>query len=338
MMKSPSISVIVPVYNAEQYIRRCVDSILNQTCTDFELILVDDGSKDKSPQICDEYASQDTRVRVIHKANGGVSSARNNGLSSIKGGEYVAFIDADDYVVNTYLECLIANAEDADMVVCGFKSFHQGEENNLVLREEYIDKLYDESDIGDLLSQRIVDLPFRTPWAKLFRNSLLVDHEITYDESMKLGEDTKFVFEYMSYVSNIKTISMTGYLYRQDVGGNIRRYLMPMSQNYYCMSSIMNSYDVLKRKHSFTCVPFETDIRRIFSLYGLLYYQNIRRWNICDFKEYRTYIEYFDLYGNGKAFEIIKFLEASKHYTLLFIFVICLWPIEKAVKQLLILK
>ena len=86
MMKSPSISVIVPVYNAEQYIRRCVDSILNQTYTDFELILVDDGSKDKSPQICDEYASQDTRVRVIHKANGGVSSARNVGVASVNWG------------------------------------------------------------------------------------------------------------------------------------------------------------------------------------------------------------------------------------------------------------
>ena len=98
------ISIIVPVYNGEQYIRRCVDSILNQTFTDFELILVDDGSTDNSPIICDDYANHDSRVRVIHKANGGVSSARNTGLSSINGGEYVAFIDVDDYVVNTYLE------------------------------------------------------------------------------------------------------------------------------------------------------------------------------------------------------------------------------------------
>lgn len=86
MMKSPSISVIVPVYNAEQYIRRCVDSILNQTYTDFELILVDDGSTDFSSAICDMYASQDSRVRVIHQANGGVSSARNVGVASTNWG------------------------------------------------------------------------------------------------------------------------------------------------------------------------------------------------------------------------------------------------------------
>lgn len=86
MMKSPSISVIVPVYNAEQYIRRCVDSILNQTYTEFELILVNDGSRDSSPRICDDYAQKDGRVKVIHKENGGVSSARNAGLSAVGGG------------------------------------------------------------------------------------------------------------------------------------------------------------------------------------------------------------------------------------------------------------
>ena len=85
MMKSPSISVIVPVYNAEQYIRRCVDSILNQTYTEFELILVNDGSRDSSPRICDDYAQKDSRVKVIHKENGGVSSARNAGLSAVRG-------------------------------------------------------------------------------------------------------------------------------------------------------------------------------------------------------------------------------------------------------------
>ena len=85
-MNNPAISIIIPVYNAEKYLRRCIDSVLSQSFTDFELILVDDGSKDKSPRICDEYASQDTRVRVIHKANGGVSSARNVGVASVNGG------------------------------------------------------------------------------------------------------------------------------------------------------------------------------------------------------------------------------------------------------------
>ena len=91
-MNNPAISIIIPVYNAEKYLRRCIDSVLSQSFTDFELILVDDGSTDSSPQICDEYASQDSRVKVIHKANGGVSAARNDGLDIAKG-EYVTFIE-----------------------------------------------------------------------------------------------------------------------------------------------------------------------------------------------------------------------------------------------------
>ena len=91
------ISIIVPVYNTEKYLHRCIDSVLAQTYQDFELLLIDDGSKDSSGAICDEYAAQDTRVRVFHKENGGVSSARNVGLDLAQG-EWVTFVDSDDYI------------------------------------------------------------------------------------------------------------------------------------------------------------------------------------------------------------------------------------------------
>ena len=103
---TPKISVIVPVYNAEKYLHRCIDSILSQTFTDFELLLIDDGSKDGSGAICDEYAAKDNRVRVFHKENGGVSSARNLGLDNACG-EWVTFVDADDYVRPSYLATYI---------------------------------------------------------------------------------------------------------------------------------------------------------------------------------------------------------------------------------------
>lgn len=328
------ISIIVPVYNGEQYIRRCVDSILNQTFTDFELILVDDGSTDNSSIICDDYANHDSRVRVIHKANGGVSSARNTGLSSIKGGEYVAFIDVDDYVVNTYLECLIANAEDADMIVCGFKHFYQGDENHMVLREVYLDKLYDESNIGDLLSKRIEGLPFRTPWAKLFKTSIIKEYSLSFDKGMKLGEDTKFVFEYMLHASKIKTISLVGYLYREDHGGNIRRYLMPMKTNINCMTNIMTSYELLKEKYSFECQSFEIEIRRIFTLYSLLYYQKHNLFSFKGYKEYRTYVKKIRLYGVGMKFRAISFLESYKQYFLIFLLVIYIFPLIDNIKKI----
>ena len=96
------ISIITPVYNAEKYLRCCIDSIIAQTFTDFELLLIDDGSKDKSGAICDEYAAKDARIRVFHKENGGVSSARNLGLDNAKG-EWITFIDSDDWVKQDYL-------------------------------------------------------------------------------------------------------------------------------------------------------------------------------------------------------------------------------------------
>ena len=100
------ISVIVPIYKVEKYLRRCVDSILNQSYTNFELLLIDDGSPDSCPQICDDYAHQDERVRVFHKPNGGLSDARNYGLDRMKG-DYVTFIDSDDYVGSDYLKILL---------------------------------------------------------------------------------------------------------------------------------------------------------------------------------------------------------------------------------------
>ncbi len=116
-MSKPLISVIVPVYNAEKTLRRCVDSILSQTFTEFELLLINDGSKDNSGVICDEYARKDSRIRVFHKENGGVSSARNVGLDNLRG-EWVTFVDSDDYVENKYLGVFYDNKK-ADLLVGG---------------------------------------------------------------------------------------------------------------------------------------------------------------------------------------------------------------------------
>ena len=99
---NPKISVIVPVYNVEKYLCSCIDSILAQTFTDFELLLIDDGSRDKSGEICDEYANKDCRVKVFHKENGGVSSARNLGIDESKG-EYLFFVDSDDIISSFYI-------------------------------------------------------------------------------------------------------------------------------------------------------------------------------------------------------------------------------------------
>lgn len=118
-MKNMLISIIIPIYKVEQYLARCIDSIINQTYSNLQIILVDDGSPDNCPKICDEYASRDTRIEVIHQKNAGVSNARNNGLKIAKG-DYVLFIDSDDYIAPDMCEkmLILAEQEKADMVVC----------------------------------------------------------------------------------------------------------------------------------------------------------------------------------------------------------------------------
>lgn len=122
------VSIIVPVYQVEKYIRQCVDSILGQTFTDFELILVDDGSTDWSGEICDEYAGMDERVVVIHKENGGLSDARNRGMDQMTG-NYFMFVDSDDYIAPTMVECLYKSMidKDADIVACNFLYYFEND-------------------------------------------------------------------------------------------------------------------------------------------------------------------------------------------------------------------
>ncbi len=136
--KNPLISVIVPVYNVEQYLHRCIDSILAQTYTNLEIILVDDGSPDRSGEICDAYAVQDSRVKAIHQENGGLSAARNAGLD-ICTGEYITFVDSDDYIEPDMIQTLLHNIKNADMCGCGM--FRESSEKGILFKiqpnEEY---------------------------------------------------------------------------------------------------------------------------------------------------------------------------------------------------------
>ena len=124
---NPKVSIIVPVYNVEKYLDRCMESLLNQTLKDIEIILVDDGSPDNCPQMCDDYAKKDSRVKVVHKANAGLGYARNSGLD-VATGEYVAFVDSDDYVeLDMYEQMYEASLNyQVQMVLCGFNRDNKG--------------------------------------------------------------------------------------------------------------------------------------------------------------------------------------------------------------------
>ena len=184
-MVSPKISIIVPVYNAEKYLHRCIDSILTQTFSDFELLLIDDGSTDKSGQLCNEYASKDNRVKVFHKQNGGVSSARNLGLDNAKG-EWIAFVDSDDSVMNTYLSELISS-NDVDLVVSGVR-FING--NTSLLPPVALINIKENQ---GLLDEQLCYSYFRTPWSKLFKNRIIQLYSLRFSSFLRIGEDTILV-------------------------------------------------------------------------------------------------------------------------------------------------
>ena len=174
-MKQPLVSVIVPIYKVEPYLRWCLDSIVKQTYTNLEIILVDDGSPDGCPQICDEYAARDKRIVVIHKDNGGLSDARNAGLDICKG-EYISFIDSDDWVANIYIEAMLKATitNNAEMVVGNFIRANQTyslQISNYSLAN--VETLSPIQAVKKLWSPEYVI--FVTAWAKLAKRDLYKD-------------------------------------------------------------------------------------------------------------------------------------------------------------------
>ena len=201
------VSVIVPVYKAEKWLHRCVDSILAQTMTDFELLLIDDGSPDKSGEICDEYAAKDSRVRVFHKKNGGVSSARNLGLDNAQG-EWISFVDADDWVEVDYLAGLTENL-DADFITGGLRDTIGG----ICIADN---KLYSYLDIKEFLNQYNRDSILRAACGKLVRRVIIDDNKLRFDTKIRYGEDTVFNKRYLLHCNQVRSIEFVNYNYFID--------------------------------------------------------------------------------------------------------------------------
>lgn len=185
------VTIIVPVYNAEKYLEKCIKSLINQTYNNLEIILIDDGSLDRSWNICNKFAKKDTRIKAYHKENGGVSSARNWGLSN-SSGKYILFVDSDDWLENNMIEILYREIEEqkVDVSICNFfcndeKSQKINDKtNNKIIsddRKEKIKYLFEESLFGGYL------------WNKLIRKSIIGD--IVFDENVKICEDILFLYE-----------------------------------------------------------------------------------------------------------------------------------------------
>lgn len=233
-MQKPVISVIVPVYNAERWLRRCVDSILGQTFTDFELLLIDDGSKDGSGAICDEYAARDSRIRVFHKPNGGVSSARNLGLGNARG-EWITFVDADDYLLPQWSEVFKQDFVNTDIIIFGIQS-----ENTSGVIKEYSYSFKGKPNIWveSPQSQHMQG----ALWNKYFRTDIIKKQDIRLDTRLKFREDEEFVLRYLTYCNRVVVFPVIGYHYFEPDWG----------AKYFEVSKNLETFDfVISRQCSF---------------------------------------------------------------------------------------
>ncbi len=200
----PLVSVVIPVYNVEKYLERCVDSVLAQTYPNVEIILVDDGSPDGSPAICDRYAAEHNNISVVHKPNGGLASARNAGMK-VMHGEYLFFIDSDDWIDPETLEELVEIAERTGVDFVRYSPMYAGWPNHkdgecydltkekvlhegIFTREDIIRDIFPRLFVQDNLSMGVIV----SAWRSLYRISFLLEHQLTFDESIKYAEDTFF--------------------------------------------------------------------------------------------------------------------------------------------------
>lgn len=211
MMNKPKISIVVPVYNADTYIGKCLDSILSQPYKDYEILLIDDGSCDLSGGICDEYSKKDCRIRVFHKSNGGVSSARNLGLDEALG-EWITFVDADD--------CLFPNTITDDL-------FH----NNIAMSSDIIEFPYDRENcifsvdnvrLDGIKFERFYSVHFHNElWGRFYKSSII--GILRFDKSLSIGEDVLFVCQVLSCCKSLYFSKEGGYYYNVNDGSVMRK-------------------------------------------------------------------------------------------------------------------
>lgn len=223
----PTISIVIPVFNAESFIRRCLDSIVAQSNKDFEAILVDDGSTDSSASICDFYAKEHSFISVIHTPNRGVSAARNLGIKSAKG-SFVTFIDADDYVTPRHLQAFVdAGGLETDLCFTG------------------ISVLFDDANLchttsikhhgGRILRKTIIEDSITSghclsPWAKLFSRDFLISQGITFDENLKYAEDRVFFAQVLTHAHTFSASNECTYIYTHENPTALTRSPRPYDQ------------------------------------------------------------------------------------------------------------
>lgn len=304
-MDKPLISIVIPIYNVEKYLKACIDSVINQTYSQLDIILVDDGSKDNSGNMCDEYKNKDSRIRVIHKENGGLSDARNKGID-IALGKYITFIDSDDYVAKDYVEFLykLIMENSADISGCYYFKFVEEQDQNM---EESEKKTYIFDGIEatiDLWYQKHIT---NSAWGKLYKSILFRD--IRYPVG-KLYEDLGTTYKLLYKAKNVVWSSEKKYFYRQRVNSIMNKKFAEDNMDRIEMSEELMSFVDKKRNDMYKAAVSRLFISNI---------QVLRELPLHDYK-YANIINKIKL--NIKQYrKVVLFDKESKKITRLIAFV-----------------
>lgn len=269
------ISIIVPVYNVENTLGRCVDSIKSQSYTDWELLLIDDGSTDKSKELCESYASNDERISAFSKENGGPGAARNYGLNRAKG-EFVTFVDSDDCIERDYLQILLDHMTvNVDLVISNY--------GGCVCDNKQVSKwnLINTSNFNLLFEAN--ERCYIVPWGKLYRKRILTDNDIHFIAGMGLGEDAVFLYTYMLCCDNMCLLQdNAGYRYDTESENSLSRKSFPLTVELFSYEQVRKAIDkliVAKSLADKTAIGRLNGLKAFFikRILNALYYSGLQR-------------------------------------------------------------
>lgn len=269
----PLISVIVPVYNVEKYLNKCVESIVNQTYNNLEVILVDDGSPDNCPKMCDAWAEKDNRIKVIHKPNGGLSSARNAGMDVMQG-QYVMFIDSDDYLELNAVEIMYSNISD-DYDVCICNHYLVDKDYNIIDKDNYQNAVLKNEKVMQEFHRKALFDPICAT-NKMYKTSVIEKAHIRFDETIKWGECHLFNYQYFKLINSAVSIDNVLYNYLIDREGSITYQMNSGQANRWKFTKEM----VIAEKDNLLNYPI------VLSSYASLLMCIIREVLHCDDKEF----------------------------------------------------
>lgn len=226
-MNEPTISIIIPVYNVERYIDQCLNSILSQKYKDFEAILINDGSTDRSGDICEQFAQADNRFKVIHKKNEGVSIARNIGIQQARG-KWISFIDSDDWLEDDFLLYLLnMQKENVDLIACSFNKNNQKDSSKLP--HKYPEEKIAANEMQWKLFYNKENLYYGYLWNKIFKREIILKNNIKFHEDLFYNEDRVFIFEYSLFCKNVIQINKCLYNYRIHNNSSMSKLLMEIN-------------------------------------------------------------------------------------------------------------